>query len=75
MKKHLTGVVKSDKMTKSAVVVVTRFKIHPIYKKRSKVTKSYMVDNEIGAKIANHVIIEETRPLSKRKSWKITKIL
>ncbi len=75
MKKHLTGVVKSDKMTKSATVVVTRFKVHPKYLKRTKVTKSYTVHNEIGAKQGDEVIIEETKPISKNKNWQITKIL
>jgi len=75
MKKHLTGIVKSDKMTKSATVVVTRFKVHPKYLKRIKVTKSYTTHNEIGAKAGNSVMIEETKPISKNKSWKIIKIL
>lgn len=75
MKKHLLGSVKSDKMTGSATVIVTRFKVHPKYLKRAKVTKSYLVDNSIGAKMGDRVVIEETKPISKRKSWKITKIL
>lgn len=75
MTKHLSGQVKSDKMTKSAVVVVTSFKVHPKYGKRIKVTKSYTVKNEIGAKEGNQVIIEETRPISKTIHWQITKII
>jgi len=75
MNKHLTGVVKSDKMTKSATVIVTRFKVHPKYLKRIKVTKSYLVHNEIGAKAGDTVLIEETKPISKNKAWQITKVL
>lgn len=75
MKKHLTGVVKSDKMTKSATVIVTRFKIHPKYLKRVKVTKSYTAHNEIGAKAGQTVLMEETKPISKNKAWQITKVL
>lgn len=75
MKKHLTGIVKSDKMAKSAVVEVERFLIHPKYGKRTKVHSSYTVHNEIGAKAGNTVIIEETKPISKTKSWQITKII
>ncbi|KKT39432.1 MAG: 30S ribosomal protein S17, small subunit ribosomal protein S17 [Candidatus Collierbacteria bacterium GW2011_GWC1_45_47] len=75
MKKHLQGVVKSDKMTKSATVIVTRFKVHPKYLKRSKVTKSYLAHNEIGAKAGDTVLMEETKPISKNKAWQITKVL
>ena len=75
MKKHLQGVVKSDKMTKSATVLVTRFSVHPKYLKRIKLTKSYTVRNEIGAKIGNNVIIEETKPISKTIHWQIIKVI
>ena len=75
MKKHLQGVVKSDKVTKSATVIVTRFKVHPKYLKRSKVTKSYLAHNEIGAKTGDTVLMEETKPISKNKAWQITKVL
>ncbi len=71
MKKHLTGVIKSAKMTASAVVVVTRLKTHHLYLKRTKWTKSFLVDNTFGAKEGDEVVIESTRPLSKNKSWKI----
>lgn len=74
MKKLLTGVVKSDKMTGTASVIVTRFKIHPIYLKRTKSTKSYLADNSLKAVTGNEVIMESTRPLSKKKAWKIIKI-
>lgn len=75
MKKTLTGVVKSDKMMKTAVVVVARTKTHPKYLKRTKVTKSFKVDNQIKAKIGDRVILEETRPMSRTKNFKITKII
>jgi len=74
MKKQLTGKVKSDKMTGTASVVITHFKIHPVYSKRIKKTKSYLADNTLSAKIGDEVIIESTRPLSKLKAWKIIKI-
>lgn len=75
MKKHLQGVVKSDKMTKSATVVVTRFSVHPKYLKRIKITKSYTVRNEVGAKQGDNVIIEETKPISKTIHWQIIKVI
>lgn len=75
MKKTLTGTVKSAKMTNSAVVVIDRIKAHPLYHKRTKTSKSYLVDNQIKAKAGDQVIIEETKPLSRCKRWQITKIL
>ncbi len=74
MKKQLTGKVKSDKMTGTASVIVTHFMVHPVYLKRIKRTKSYLADNALKAKAGQEVIIESTRPLSKRKSWQIIKI-
>ncbi len=73
--KHLTGTVKSDKNLKTAIVDVVRFKVHPKYLKRIKVNKSYAVQNDLGAKTGNRVRIEETRPISKTKRWKISKII
>lgn len=75
MKKTLTGTVKSAKMTNSATVIVDRIKAHPLYHKRTKTSKSYLVDNQIKAKEGDKVVIEETRPLSRRKHWQITKVL
>jgi|WetSurMetagenome_2_1015567.scaffolds.fasta_scaffold655683_2 small subunit ribosomal protein S17 len=75
MKKQLKGTVKSDKMTKSAVVEVSRLKVHPKYKKRTRVSNTFIVHNEIGAKTGDHVLIEETRPLSNKKHFIITKII
>jgi len=71
MKKHLTGVIKSDKMTGSVSVTVTRLKTHPLYLKRTKWTKTFLADNALGAKEGDQVVIESTRPLSRAKSWKI----
>lgn len=75
MKKKLTGTVKSAKMTNSAVVVVDRIKAHPLYLKRTKASKSYLVDNKVKAKEGDKVSIEETKPLSRRKRWQIIKVL
>ncbi len=73
--KHLLGLVKSDKNPKTAIVDVTGFKVHPKYLKRIKVNKSYAAQNDLNAKVGNRVRIEETRPISKTKHWKITKII
>ncbi len=74
MKKQLTGIVKSAKMIGSATVTVTRTKTHPLYNKKTKVSKSFMCDNTIGAKEGDKVVIEQTRPLSARKFFRIIKI-
>jgi small subunit ribosomal protein S17 len=71
-KKTLKGVVVSDKMPKTLVVAVTRLKKHPVYKQRYKVTTKYKVHNEKeGYKIGDRVIIEECRPISKDKRWRV----
>ena len=73
--KHLLGIVKSDKNPKTAIVDLTNFKVHHKYLKRIKVNKSFAVQNDMDAKVGNRVRIEETRPISKTKHWKITKII
>lgn len=70
------GVVVSDKMDKTAVVLVESFKMHPVYKKRFKVSKRYKVHNENNeAKVGNVVRFVECRPLSKDKRWRLTEIV
>lgn len=74
MKKILTGIVKSTKMTGTASVLVTHLKSHPLYGKKTKVTKSFLVDNALKAKEGEVVTIESTRPLSRRKHFRIVKV-
>lgn len=71
-KKQLTGTVISNKMQKTVVVKVERIKKHPKYKKRYKVSKKYKAHDEKGEyKIGDKVIIEECRPLSRDKKWRV----
>lgn len=71
-KRKLRGEVVSDKMQKTIVVAVTRLKQHPIYKKYHKVTKKYKAhDEKQEYKVGDEVIIQEIRPLSKDKRWKV----
>lgn len=72
--KKLTGTIISDKMTGSAVVVVESFWRHPLYKKTVKRSKKYLVDNQLKAKLGDSVEISESRPLSRKKRFTITKI-
>lgn len=75
MSKQLTGTVLSDKMEKTVVVGVTRLFTHPCYGKKIRRTKKYFAHDELGAKTEDRVIIEEVRPLSKLKRWRVMKIL
>ncbi len=69
----LKGVVVSDKMQKTVVVAVTRLKKHPKYKKYYKVTRKDKAHDEKGEyKVGDKVLLEETRPMSKEKRWKVS---
>ncbi len=71
-KKTLRGAVVSDRMQKTLIVAVTRLKFHPKYKKQYKVTTRYKVHNEKGEfKIGDRVVIQECRPISKEKKWRV----
>jgi small subunit ribosomal protein S17 len=71
-KKVLKGVVTSDKMDKTVVVLVSRFVEHKKYGKRIKKTKKYKAHDENNSKkIGDVVEIEETKPMSKDKHFKI----
>ena len=66
----LQGVVVSDKMTKTIVVKVSSLKKHPKYKKYFKVSQKYKAhDEENQYHTGDHVLIKETRPMSKEKRW------
>lgn len=70
------GVVVSDKMTKTRVVVIERVYRHPRYERvitRSKRLKAH--DETNASKVGDRVLIEETRPLSKDKRWRIRQVL
>ena len=69
------GVVVSDKMTKTRVVKIERVYRHPRYERvitRSKRLKAHETN---ASKVGDRVLIEETRPLSKDKRWRIRQVL
>ncbi|MGO4174216.1 30S ribosomal protein S17 [Bosea sp. TAF32] len=69
-KRVLQGVVVSDKQNKTVVVKVERRYTHPLLKKTVRRTKNYHAHNEAGSfKIGDTVWIEESKPISKLKSW------
>jgi len=75
-RKRLIGKVISNKMTKTVVVEVERLTQHPKYKRTYKVYKKYKAHSEIGeTKVGDIVIIEECRPISKEKKWRVIKKL
>ena len=71
----MIGRVVSAKMQKTVAVLVEGKKTHPLYKKTFVWSKKYLVHDETGAKLGDVVVIEETRPISKRVHWKVTKIV
>jgi small subunit ribosomal protein S17 len=73
--KQIIGTVVDTKMAKTAVVLVERFKTHPVYLKRIKVKKKYHVHDEIGVRKGDWVKIGQCRPISKTKKWKILEVI
>ena len=74
--KTIIGHVVSDKMDKTVVVTVNTRKRHPLYKKTYKHTLRYKAHNDKNqAKKGDEVKIEETRPLSKEKRWRVAQII
>lgn len=73
--KLVKGRVVSSKMTNTVTVQVDRAWTHPVYQKTVKRTKKYLAQNLIGAKDGDRVMMQETRPLSRRKRWEIKEIL
>ena len=75
-KAEITGLVVSDKMTKSVVVAVERQVRDPLYGKTQKRTSKFLAHNEQdGVKIGDRVAIVEARPMSRRKRWVVTRVV
>ncbi len=71
-KLKFNGTIISDKMDKTVVVKVEKVKRHPKYGKKYKVSKKYKAHCESGKyKIGDRVVIEECRPMSKNKKWRV----
>jgi len=71
-RKQFTGVVSSNKMDKTVVVSVKRRVPHPVYKKFVNKTKKYYAhDPNKMCGIGDTVLIEESKPLSKIKRWRV----
>ena len=74
--KEKVGIVVSNKMEKTIVVKVESRFSHPIYLKTIVKTKKYLAHDELSeCNIGDQVLVQECRPLSKRKRWKLVKII
>ena len=75
-RKSKMGRVVSNKMDKTVVVTVESFRPHPLYKKRVRRIKKFKAhDEQNSCHIGDVVRIEETRPLSKEKRWRVVEIV
>jgi len=76
VKSQLTGTVVSDKMDKTVVVAVERKVRHSVYGKSQKKTSKFVAHNEGNeAKVGDTVALAESRPLSRRKRWIVTRVV
>lgn len=74
--KQQIGTVISNKMQKTIVVKIEKRYPHPIYSKTLIKTKKYLTHDELEeCNIGDKVLVEECRPLSKKKCWKLIKII
>jgi small subunit ribosomal protein S17 len=74
--KQRTGVVVSDKMNKTVVVRIERTVTHPLYHKVLRRRKQYQAHDETNlAKLGDRVLIEECRPISRNKKWRVLEVL
>ena len=75
-RKTKIGIVTSDKMDKSRVIQVERTIQHPFYKKYIRKTSKFMIHDEKNeSHIGDRIRVMETKPLSKRKRWRLVEIL
>jgi len=75
-RKTRIGIVVSDKMNKTVAVAVERQVPHPLYRKYFTKTSKFLVHDEHStATLGDKVLIMETRPLSKRKRWRLVEIV
>nr|QGW12702.1 ribosomal protein S17 [Nanofrustulum shiloi] len=74
--KEEIGIVVSTKMQKTIVVKIESKYSHPIYSKIMTKTKKYLAHDEFDdCNIGDQVLVQECRPLSRRKRWKLVKII
>jgi small subunit ribosomal protein S17 len=74
-RRRLTGVVTSNKMTKTVVVNISRTYRHPLYRKVVHLSKRVKAHDELGCQVGDKVQIVESRPLSRDKRWVVETIV
>ena len=74
-RRRMTGIVTSNKMTKTVVVEISRKFRHPLYRKVVHSTKRVKAHDEIGCQIGDKVQIVESRPLSRDKRWVVENVI
>ena len=74
-RRRITGVVTSNKMTKTVVVEITRKFRHPLYQKVVHTSKRVKAHDEIGCQIGDEVQIVEARPMSRDKRWVVESVV
>ena len=74
-RRRMTGVVTSNKMTKTVVVEISRKFRHPLYRKVIHTSKRVKAHVEIGCQIGDQVQIIESRPLSRDKRWVVESVI
>jgi|WetSurMetagenome_2_1015567.scaffolds.fasta_scaffold11383_7 small subunit ribosomal protein S17 len=74
-RRRITGVVTSNKMTKTVVVEIGQTYRHPLYRKVVHSSKHIKAHDELGCQIGDKVEIVESRPLSKDKRWVVQSIV
>src|SRR5512138_2672923 len=74
-RRRMTGIVTSNKMTKTVVVEISRKFRHPLYRKVVHSSKRVKAHDEIGGQIGDQVQIVESRPLSRDKRWVVENVI
>ena len=74
-RRRITGIVASNKMTKTVVVEIKRVFRHPLYKKVVHLSKRVKAHDEIGCQVGDEVQIVESRPLSREKRWVVESVV
>lgn len=74
-RRRMTGVVTSNKMTKTVVVEITRTYRHPLYKKVVQTSKRVKAHDELDCQVGDQVQIVESQPISRDKHWIVETIL
>jgi small subunit ribosomal protein S17 len=74
-RRRMTGVVTSNKMTKTVVVEITRVFRHPLYRKVVHRSKRFKAHDTLGCQVGDQVQIVESKPLSRDKRWVVESIV